>query len=261
MTQYATMLVSLFPQRLVLVLALLAPFVLLPAASQAQSAQSVVEQARSKMIDMYSSVDHFMVKTDSYTSYNRVVSKDGEKQIETQIGSMRGDASGGAMGGSNVNTMRQMDALAQHGTYQGTKALDGIDCHVILLDDPSKLDTRMSGSEQVTYYIGASDHLIHGMDMAMNDGTGVEMRMKEYQNYDGIMYPSRMEMTMIQSDEARAQQMKEMEEQLKQMPEAMRKRIKSQIEQAQSMMAGEPTIIATEEVVVNGPLPDGVFDN
>jgi hypothetical protein len=261
MIQYATMLASVVSRRLVLLLSLLTPLALLPAASQAQSAQSVVEQAQSKMIKMYSSVDHFMVKTDSYTSYNRVVTKDGEKQIETQIGRMRGDASGGTMGGSNVNAMRQMDALAQHGTYQGTKVLAGVDCHVILLDDPSKLDARMSEAEQATYYIGASDHLVHGMDMAMSDGTSMEMRMQEYKNYDGIMYPSRMEMTMVQGTEAQKQQMKEMEEQLKQMPEAMRKRFKSQIEQAQSMMAGEPTVVATEEVVVNGPLPDGVFDD
>jgi len=250
---------SVCSRRLVLALSLLAALVVVPVAAQAQSAASVVEQARDKMIDMYSSVDHFAVKTDTYMSYNRVVMKDGAMQMETQMGAMRGDASGTPMGGATVNTMDQLDALAQHGTYQGTTSIDGIECHVIRLDDPSKVDARLSSGETVTYYIGASDHLIHGMDMAMADGTGMEMRMRAYQNYDGILYPSRMEMTMVRSDEARAQQMKEMEESLKQMPEAMRERMKKQIEQAQSMMSGEPMVVQTEEVVVNGPLPDGVF--
>jgi single-stranded DNA-specific DHH superfamily exonuclease len=97
------------------------------------------------------------------------------------------------------------------------------------------------------------------MDMTMADGTGMQMRMVDYQDYGGITYPSRMEMSMVQNSEAMKQQMKEMEEQLKQMPEAMRKRMKKQFEQAQSMMAGEPVVIETEEVVVDGPLPEGVF--
>lgn len=256
-------LASLLSRRLVSTLSLLPAFVILvafvalPAASQAQSARSVVEQARSKMIDMYSGVDHFMVETDMYTSYNRLVKKNGEVQIETQI---HDGATRGAMGSTTTNAMSQLDVLAQHGTYQGTKTISGTDCHVILLDDPSKLDAQLSDAERVIYYIGASDYLIHGMDMAMSDGPGMEMRMKEYQDYDGLMHPSRMEMTMIQDDDTR-KQMKEMEEQLKQMPKAMRERMKKQIEQAQGMMSGKPVIIATKEVVVNGPLPDGVFDN
>jgi flagellar hook-basal body complex protein FliE len=246
---------------LALSLSLVAALVFLPAVSQAQSAQSITEQARDRMIDMYQSVDHFMVKTEFYTSYNRVVEKDGEMQMETQTESMRGDASGRTMGGSTLNTMSQLDAVGQHGTYVGTQTVSGINCHVIRLDDPSKVDAQMSGADDVTYYFGASDHLIHGMDMTMEDGTGMEMRMVDYRDYDGIMYPSRMEMTMVQQSEEQKQQMKELEEQLKQMPESMRKRMQKQIEQARSMMAGEPVVITIEEVVVNGPLPEGIFDN
>jgi uncharacterized protein YoxC len=246
-------------RRLVLALSFLTVFVLFPLSSHAQSAQSVVEKARSTMLEMYSSVDHFMVKTDAYTSYNRVVQKDGQMQMETQM-AMRGDASGAPMGGSTLNSMEQMDALAVHGTYQGTKTVAGVECHVIALDDPSKVDANMSGAENVQYYIGTSDSFIHGMDMTMEDGTGMEMRMVDYRNYDGVMYPSRMEMTMIQNSEEMKQQMKELEESLKQMPESMRERMRDQIEQAQSMMSGEPVVFATEEVVVNGPLPEGVFD-
>jgi hypothetical protein len=245
----------------ILTLSLLAALVLFPAASQAQSAQSVVDKAREKMIDMYSGVDHVMVKTDMYTSYNRVVKKNGEMHMETHMGSMRGDASGAPMGGADVNSIGQLEALAKHGTYQGTRTVSGIDCHVIFLDDMSKLDGQMSSGDSATYYIGTSDYLIHGMDMTMNDGNGVKMRMKDYRNHDGVMHPSRMEMTMLHGNDARMQQMKQMEEQLKKMPEAMRERMSKQIEQARSMMSGEPVVIVTEEVVVDGPLPDGVFSN
>lgn len=213
------------------------------------------------MIDMYGGVDHFMVKTNMHTAYSRVVMENGEMQMETQMGAMRGDASGASMGGSAFNSMSQLDALAQHGIYQGTESISGIDCHVIFLDDPSTMDAQLSSGDTATYYIGASDYLFRGMDMTMEDGTGVEMRMKDYQDYSGVMYPSRMEMTMVQSDEARQAQMREMQEQLEQMPEAMRERMQTQIEDAQSMIAGEPAVITTEEVVVNGPLPDGIFDN
>lgn len=246
--------------RLVAVLSLLAAFAVLPTAAQAQTAQSVAERARDAMVDMYSRVDHFMVKTESYTSYNRIVEKDGEMQMENQMVATGGAASG-AVGGSTVNTMAQMDALGQHGTYQGTQAVSGVDCHVIYLADPSKVDAQMSSVDEVTYYLGASDYLIHGMDMTMGDGTEAEMRLLEYRDYDGILYPSRMEMKMIQDEEEMQQRIQEMEDLLAQMSEAMRERMKDQIEQARSMMSGEPIVIETQDVVVNAPLPDGVFED
>ena len=246
--------------RFLFTFSLLALFGTAPAVSQAQSAASVVEDAKSKMIEMYSGIDHVMVKTDTFTSYNRLIRKDGEVEMQTQIESMPGAGSDSPMGNSISNPLAQMDALAEHGTYQGTKTIAGVECHVIFLDDPSKVDAQFSNGESVSYYIGVSDHLIHGMDMSMEDGKSMEMRMFDYQDYQGIQYPDRMEMTMGQMDEASKQQMENLKEQLKQIPESMRDQMKKQLEQAMGMIAGEPMVVKTEEVVVNGPLPAGIFD-
>ena len=245
------------PMPIRLLLAALA-LTLFSATASAQSAESVIEDAREKLIEMYSGVDHFAVKTDSFTSYNRVIEKDGEMIMETEIAGIPGMDSQGA---ATTNTMAQFDALAEHGVYKGTQNVDGVKCHVIFVDDPSQIDPQLSEGEQVTYFIGASDSLMHGMNMSMKDGTSMEMRMKGYKKYGPILYPSTMEISLIQINSAQQQQMKELQEQLKQMPESMRKQMQDQIDQAMGMMSGEPMVVKTEDVVVNGPLPSGIFGN
>jgi hypothetical protein len=157
--------------------------------------------------------------------------------------------------------MNQLSALADHGTYQGTQTIKGIECHVIYVDDPTKVDPQLSEGDAVTYYIGVSDSLMHGMDMSIDTGANMKMRMVDYNNHDGILYPDRIETTMVQMDAARKQQLEQLQEQMKQMPESVREQMKTQIEQAMGALSGEPMVVETKEVVVNGPLPAGIFDD
>lgn len=225
----------------------------------AQTAASVMEDVRNTAEAMFEDVDNYIMKTDMYTAYYKKEDGGGPLDFRSAM-QMQGQSR--PMGGEAMpDQYEQYGKIGEHGTYVGTETINGINCHVIRVDDPSKVDAQMAMADEITYYIGTSDSFIHGMDMTMEDGNSMAMRMKNYQNYDGIMYPSSMEMTMVNQSAEMKQQMAEMEEQLKQMSESMRKRMQKQMEQARAMIAGEPTVIEVQEVVVNGPLPEGVFEN
>jgi len=235
-----------------------------PLPAQAQSAQSVMQEARTAMTSMFEGVDHYMVETDSYTSYTRKVVQNGEVAFETDV--RMGSSNGQGMGGSSISNMfEQFDAIAEHGTYQGTETVDGVECHAIRVDDPTKIDPQMKGMDEVVYLIGASDYMIRGMNMTDARDNGFRMRMKNYQSHQGLMLPMTYEMQTVMNDPEMKKQMEEMQKQLESMPKAQRKRMEKmfskQMEQAQKMASGETIAIEVTKVEVNGTLPDGIFNN
>ena len=156
----------------------------------------------------------------------------------------------------------QYGKIGDHGTYVGTEMIDGIECHVIRVDDPGKVDENLSQASEITYFVGVNDNFLHRMHMVgispEGDG-GMTMNMKDYRTIEGVSLPFRMEMITEMSDEQR-QQMEQMKEQMEGMPEAQRKRMEQMMgDQLNNLMNNEPIVIEVTEVVVNGDIPEGVF--
>lgn len=249
--------------RLVGIAALLLALTVVPAS--AQSASSVMDDARDRMLDMFENVDHYKTVTGSFTTYTRKVERNGEIEFESAT-RMSGNRQ--SMGGTVSSPFSQYEGIGKYGTLIGSEAVNGINCHVIKVDEPEKIDPQMGTVGSVTYYIGKDDYLVHRMVMeGMQQGGGNEdmtmtMDMEGYQDYgEGFMFPSQMVMKMSGMDPEMKKQMEEMKERMKQMPEAQRKRMEKMMEQAGGMVSGDPTVIEVKEVEVNGDLPDGIFDN
>lgn len=246
--------------------ALCMAMLVVPGAS-AQTAASVMAEAQKRMQSMFEGVEHYKMKTDMFTTYTRKVERNGEVETETATVMTSEDGSESSLGGSSSSPFTQFEAIGQHGTYLGTETVHGISCHVIQVDDPSKIESGFTGQETVTYYIGTEDYLMHRMKMEGIEGQSggsFAVDMRDYRTYDqGLKLPSRMEMSTLKQSAEMQRRMAELKKQLEQMPEAQRKRMEkmmgNQMDQIEGMASGKPMVIEVEEVVVNGPLPKGVF--
>lgn len=228
--------------------------------ASAQTAASVMEDVRSTAEAMFADVDTYVMKTDMYTAYYK--KEDGGGPLDFRS-AMQMNGQNRPMGGQAVqNQYEQYEKIAEHGEYVGTETVNGIECHVIRVSDPSKIDENLSTANEITYFVGVNDNYMHRMHMAgMNpqgDG-GMTMDMKDYQTVDGLSLPFRMEMMTEMSAEQR-QQMQQMKKQMESMPEAQRERMQKMMgDQMEKLMNNEPIVIEVTEVVVNGDIPDGVF--
>jgi len=233
---------------------------LFAASATAQTAASVMNDVRSTAEAMFKDVDNYTMKTNTYTAYYK--KKDGGGALEF-VSAMQMKGQSRPMGGQAMpNQYEQYDKIGEHGTYVGTETVDGIDCHVVRVDDPGKVDTNLSQAGEITYFVGVNDSFLHRMEMAgispQGDG-GMTMNMKDYRTVDGVSLPFRMEMITDMSDEQR-QQMEQMKQQLESMPEAQRERMQKMMgDQMEKLMNNEPIVIEVQEVVVNGDIPEGVF--
>lgn len=228
--------------------------------ASAQTAASVMDDVRSTAEAMFEDVDTYTLKTDLYTAYYK--KKDGGGPLDFRSAmQMKGQSR--PMGGQAMpDQYEQYGKIGDHGTYVGTETIDGIECHVIRVDDPSKVDKNLSQASEITYFVGVNDNFLHRMRMVgispEGDG-GMTMNMKDYRTIEGVSLPFRMEMITEMSDEQR-QQMEQMKEQMEGMPEAQRKRMEQMMgDQLNNLMNNEPIVIEVTEVVVNGDIPEGVF--
>ncbi len=243
----------------VLALLLLLSSVLVVPAS-AQTAASVMNDVRSTAEAMFEGVDNYTMKTDMYTAYYKKEDGGGPLNFRSAM-QMQGQSR--PMGGQAMpDQYEQYGKIGEHGTYMGTETIDGIECHVIRVDDPSKVDDNLSQASGIKYFVGVSDNFLHQMYMTgispEGDG-GMTMKMKDYRTVDGVSLPFRMEMITEMSDEQR-QQMEQMKQQMESMPEAQRKRMKKMMgDQLEKLMNNEAIVIEVKEVVVNGNIPEGVF--
>lgn len=240
----------------------------------AQSVDVVVENMRTRYEQQLETVDTYVVETNLYTSYNRKVTHDGISTYESQT-RMKGQ------GGSSLATSTtpssayglQFDRLKEHATYGGTESIDGVRCHVLTVDDPSKVNPEMSrgDAERMTYYVDAEQYVPVRLTMQTKQqgrrgptASTVTVNMKNYQTTDGLTLPHRMEM-QFEADisEQQRQQMKKAMEQMENMPEQQRKQMEKmmggQMEMMKQMMAGDPIVVEVQSVQVNTELPDGVF--
>ena len=245
----------------------------LPAVASAQSAASVVERMKANY-EQQMTADTYIVKTNLYTSYSRKVTRNGQATYETATQLGEGEAlpavqqTPGFMG-----QQESLDELAEHATYAGTESIDGIACHVLVVDNPAAMDAEMGAeARKLTFYINADTHYPTRMEAVVDNPNGDEpitsiMDFRDYRTTEGLTLPFRMEMTtnMMESmSPEQRRQMEQLKQQLENMPESQRKRMEqmmgNRMKQLESMMDGSMTV-TVEEVQVNVPIPDGVFDD
>jgi hypothetical protein len=240
----------------------------------AQTVASVVDNMQARYERQMETVDTYVVETNLYTSYNKKVMTDGEPTYQTQT-KMK---SQGGMGFSSTGTPSsayglQFDRLREHATYAETETIDGTRCHVLQVNDPSKVNPEMKGdgAERMTYYVDAEQHVPVRMVMKQKTqnsrGPGpssVTVNMKDYQTTNGLTLPHRMEiqLQMNMSEQQRKKMermMKKMENMPKQQREQMEKMMGDQMESMRRMMSGKPIVVTVQDVKVNVDLPKGTF--
>jgi outer membrane lipoprotein-sorting protein len=254
-------------------LAVLLPLLLLAPVAQAQSAASVVNEMRAWYENEFASIDTYVVETNLYTAYHRKV-EDGERPEFETVTRLNGqDRSFAGMSPSTTQgPFDYIDALAEHGTHAGMETIDGTPCHILRVDDPSKLDASLgANAKQLTYYVSADDSRPRRMVFTVQvndeaDPQDVTVNLSDYRTVDGLTLPWTMEMKTNLGASLTPEQRKELEAmrtKLKNMPERQRKIMErmmgDQMEQLEKMASGEPTVIEVKNVSVNPPIPDDVF--
>ena len=260
---------SLFVAALALLFIGSAPWTL-PAS--AQSAASVVEQMRAQYVSQFSSIDTYVVETDLYTAYHQKTS-DSESLAFRSKTQLKGQSQSMPSMGSPVQSqIDQLDQLAAHARHAGMEAVDGVSCHVLQVDDPSKMDAEMGANAQsITYYVSADDYRPLRITTTLAAGgtspQEVAINFRDYKTVDGLTLPWAMEIQTNMGQSLSAEQKKQlqqMKQQMEQMDAEQRKMMErmmgDRMKQLEQMMAGEPTVIRVQSVTVNQPLPDGIFD-
>jgi outer membrane lipoprotein-sorting protein len=278
------------PQRMVSLLFILLLTGTMPA--MGQSVQAVVDAMKARYQQELEAVDTYIIETDQYTSYHRKTTQGSGPMYETAM-RWHGEGSGFFRGAGATPSLQpslaQLDTLAQVATYEGTETIDGRRCHILRIDDlsalsASQLPPMAEGTDDqgsMRMYIDAERSVPLRMEMEVTmtqDGETRTLRPRvvfsDYRTTDGLMLPWMMEMTMdnlnaSMSPEEREQarrSLEEMEQRLEQLPEEQRRMMegamKGQLDQLRSML-DEGTIrfaVEVQDVQVNTPLPDGVFD-
>jgi len=243
----------------------------------AQSVASVVDKMQARVKKQTETVDTYIVETNLYTSYNKKVMKGGEPSYKTET-EMKGQGSSSIASTSTPSTAYglQFDRLKKHATYAGTETVNGTRCHVLKVDDPSKVnpDTSKGDAESMTYYVDAKRYVPARMVVKQKtkkrkrggpQASSVTINMKNYKTTDGLTLPYRMEFQVdMDMSEKQRKQMKMMMQKMENMPEQQRKRMKQmmgegQMEMVKQMMSGEPIVVDVQNVKVNVDLPKGTF--
>lgn len=228
---------------------------------------------RTKYQQQLETVDTYIVETNLYTSYHKKVMRDGEPTYQTQT-RMKGD--GAPSFASNTTPSAayglQFDRLKEEASYGGTEMIDGAECHLLQVDNPSAVHPDLGDeAESMTYCIDAQRHVpvrmtmkTKGQDDRSAQASTLTINLKNYETTDGLTLPHRMEMQfdMAMSDEQR-QQMKEVMKKMEDMPEQQRRQMEKmmgdQMETMTQMMSGDPVVVEVQSVQVNSDLPDGIF--
>lgn len=239
----------------------------------AQSVESIVENMRAQYEQQLETVDTYIVETNLYTSYNRKVVQDGTPTYETQT-QLKGQETTPFASSTTPSAAYgfHFDRLLQHASYTGTETIDGTQCHVLQVDNPSAVDPDMGDeAASMRYYIDADRHVPARMVMqtknAQQQGpqaTSVTINLKNYQTTDGLTLPHRMEIQLDANlSEAQRQKMKQAMKQMENMPEQQREQMEkmmgSQMDMMRQLMSGDPIVIEVQRVEVNADIPEGIF--
>jgi hypothetical protein len=269
--------------------------------AQAQSVDAVISKMKAQYEQQLAAVDTYIIETDKYTTYHRKVTADGSATYEsrTQWKDSEHFMGGSFMGDMN-STMPSEDALnrlAENATYGGTETIDGVQTHVLIVDDPSALSDEMMDDDSMDmpaneeddniqvgsmrFYVHADMHVPVRMDydatVTREDGSSQKMNsvvtFTDYRTVDGLTLPYQTMMRMDNlnasispedREEAR-KSLEEMEKKMKEMGERQRKMMErmmgGQMDKLRQIIE-EGTIeytIQVQDVQVNASIPDDVF--
>lgn len=256
----------------VLLLSLVLSLVVGLTPATAQSVESIVDDMRAQYEQQFETVDTYIVETNLYTSYHRKASGQ-ESSYQTQT-TMKGEGMSSFASNTTVSSAYglQFDQLKKHATYTGTEMIDGMQCHVLQVDDPSKVGSEMGAeAESMTYYVHADRLMPARMVMTSTPSTqggpqpsSVTIDLKNYTTTDGLTLPHRMDIHLDANiSEQQRQQMKKVMRKLENLPEQKRKQMEKmmggQMEMMKQIMSGEPITIDVQSVKVNTEIPEGVF--
>lgn len=254
-----------------------------PAPAPAQSGSELLQQA----------LERYEAQTEGIESYTVVHQMMGMEQtqryVRTEVDGHpvfvpEGSAEGAT---GEMNPWAMFPKLAERASVQGTETVDGVESHVLRIDDVEGLGLggaisqsgQMGGftPETMTLYLGTEDYLVRRMmlegqaqtQMGTQDVTFVA-NLRDYRQVEGMYHPFRMEMSIQglssgMSDEEKQkarQQLEQLEEQMQSMPEQQRaqmeKILKPQMEKLRKMLdSGRMEFSMTvQEVRVNTP-PSG----
>ena len=254
-------------------LSLILAFVFAGTPTAAQSVASVVDNMKARYDKQIETVETYIVETNLYTSYNQKVMQDGQPTYKTQT-KMKGEGTTSFASTTTPSTAYglRFDRLKQHASYAGTETINGTRCHVLQIDDPSKVDPEMGAeAESMTYYIDAEQYVPARMVMQTKGSKGdgpeasaVTINLTNYQTRDGLTLPHRMEMQFeMNMSEQQRQKMQQLMQQMENMPEQQRKQMErmmgDQMKTMKQMMSGEPVVIEVQSVKVNTEIPSGIF--
>lgn len=256
----------------VVLLSLVLSLLLGLAPASAQSVESIVDDMRAQYEQQFETVDTYIVETNLYTSYNRKES--GEQASYQSQTKMKGENMSSVAANTTVSSAYglQFDRLKQHARYTGTEMIDGVECYILQVDDPSKVNPEMgTEAESMTYYIH-TDRLVPArmiMKSTPSKKSGpqpssVTINLKNYTTTDGLTLPHRMEIHLDANiSEKQRQQMKQAMQKMENMPEQQRKQMEKmmggQMDMMKQIMSGDPITIEVQSVKVNTDIPEGVF--
>jgi len=245
----------------------------LAAPATAQSIASVVDEMQARYTEQIETVDTYIVETNLYTSYNKKVMTDGEPTYKTETNMKDGGNPIASTSTPSSAYGLQFERLKKNATYAGTQTIDGVSCHILKVDDPSKVNPDMSGSdtESMTYYIHVEKYvpvrvIVEQKAKKKSRGgpepSSMTINMKNYKTTDGLTLPHRMEF-VIELPEEQQKQMQQMMKKMENMPEQQREQMKKmmggKMEMMKQMMSGDPIVVEVQNVQVNVDLPEGMF--
>jgi len=247
-------------------------FVLAPRPTAAQSASSIAEQMKARYQEQLTDVDNYVVETTMYTSYHRTVMKEGELALQTEVKMNDESSLFSAMGNAPMTTSSEpahYEDLAENATYAGSETVNGVECHVLRVQDASEMK---SDAQEMTYYVDVDRYVpvrlqtIQPPQQGEGKPTEVVVDFEDYRTTKGITLAWRttMQMNMDMSEEQR-QKMEKMVTQIENLPEGQREMMKKQMpvsfERIRQIMSGDPITIAVKDVHVNTDIPEGTFDS
>lgn len=247
----------------------------------AQSAADIIDEADAMHQAMAQDIRSFTVETEDET--NRYEREEQDGRYIYLISNASGPASADDMPVMGFLDTSYLEGLKEEATYEGTESIDGIEAHVLFVENPERLESYASMDDQefqtlesMRFYI-RTDNLMparfafeavmpedgmEGSPFQIDGPITFQIDFSDYRDIDGLVYPFVTEMSndmLDQMPEEQRQQMEQMraqmEQQMAQMnPEQrqmMEEQMGGQMEQMQAMMRGEPIRTTVNEVTVN----------
>ncbi len=223
-------------------------------------AAEILELVRQQYEQSIRNIDDYTVITEDFTARYKKVFDNGRpyfvSQVETEgfwgsISSM-GMHTASPMDDSDFFTPEMFSVLKENARYLGTETVDGLNTHVIFLDDMRMFSEAHDDVEddinELRLYFDDEHWVLRQMKFtaheAMDDGTIQKIEpilmMTDYQNIEGMMIPFKTiiniggfsdYMSDAEREEA-VQALAEMEHELEQIPEEQR-------EMVEQMMSGQ----------------------